>query len=301
MRLLTLGICLMVGATACLHAQDSGDDESQGGILGGGVLGSIRDRVNARTQTITDNSAILSSTSSLNADAQPGPAQQVVSTVTDPIKEGMSDIMPTKASPMTKSGFLPSYEGFKEDPDTGAWVWRKEEGVLAQYNRFIISPIIVYPANDSEFKGISPDDLKKLTDYFRAELTQALDQAGYPVVFQPGKGVAVVRIAIVGVVPGNPVMYAGSWMPYARIADAANQATGGTPMGVGSISIEAELLDSLTGAREGAVIDTLAGKKLEVRQSMNKWGDIAQAVQTWAQRFAARVTKAHGGDTDSDS
>ncbi len=297
MKLLMLGVCLVVGA-ACLHAQESDSESDQGGILGGGVLGNLRERVNQRTQTITNNSAILSNTSSLNADSQPGPAQEVVGTVTAPIKEGMSDIMPTKAAPMTKSGFLPSYEGFKEDPETGAWVWVKEKGVLADYNRFIIAPIVVYPADDAEFKGVNPDELKKLTDYFRAELTKALDQAGTPVVFQPGKGVAIVRIAIVGVVPGNPVMYAGSWMPYARLADAAQKATGGTTMGVGSISIEADLLDSLTGAREGAVIDTLAGKKLDVRQSMNKWGDIAQAIQTWAQRFAGRVTQAHGGTSD---
>lgn len=296
MKPLMLAITLLAGVS-CVYAQDS-DSDSGGGILDGGLLGNIRERVNQRTQTITDNSSILSNTSSLDADSQPRPAQEVVSTVTDPVKEGLSDIMPTKAAPMTKSGFLPSYDGFKEDSDTGAWVWVKEKGVLADYNRFIISPIVVYPADDAEFKGVNPDELKKLTDYFRAELTKALDQAGYPVVYQPGKGVAVVRIAIVGVVPGNPVMYAGSWMPYARLADAAQQATGGTSMGVGSISIEAELLDSLTGAREAAVIDTLAGKKLEVRQSLNKWGDIAQAIQTWAGRFSARVTKAHGGNSD---
>ncbi|MGE9293539.1 MAG: DUF3313 domain-containing protein [Puniceicoccales bacterium] len=292
MKFLTLAICLLTGAV-CLHAQ-SDDSSSQEGILGGGILGNLRDRVNQRTQNITDNSAILSSSSSLDADSQPGPAQQVVGAVTDPIKEGVSSVMPTKEAPMTKSGFLPSYEGFKEDSDTGAWVWVREDGELAHYDKFIISPIIVYTANDAQFKGVNPDDLKKLTDYFRAELTKALDAAGYPVVFQRGEGVAVLRIAIVNVVPGNPVMYAGSWMPYARIADAANQATGGTPMGVGSISIEAEMLDSVSGQREGAVIDTLAGKKLEVRQSMNKWGDIAEAIQTWAQRFTARVEKAHG-------
>ncbi len=276
-----------------LSAQDSSEDS--GGLLDGGIVGSIRDRVNARTQTITNNSRILGSDEALDPNAPTRPAKEVVSTVTQPIQDGISEIMPTKKAPMTHSGFLPSYEGFQEDPDTGSWVWVKEKGVLADYSRFIISPIVVYPANDSEFKAINPDELKKLTDYFRYELTQALDQAGYPVVHQPGKGVGVIRIAIVGIVPGNPITYAGSWMPYARIADSANAATGGTHMGVGSISIEAELLDSLTGAREGAVIDTQVGKKLEVQQSLTKWGDIGQAVETWAKRFAARVTKAHEG------
>jgi len=281
-------------ASLPLSAQDSSDD-SGGGILGGGIVGNIRDRVDARTQNITNNSSILSSTSSLDPNATQGPAKQVVSTVTEPLQEGISSIMPTKASPKTDSGFLQSYEDFQEDPDTGSWIWVKEKGILADYDRFIIAPIVVYPANDAQFKAINPDDLQKLTNYFRAELTKALDQAGYPVVHQPGKGVGVIRIAIVGIVPGNPIMYAGSWMPYARIADTANAATGGTHMGVGSISIEAELLDSLTGAREGAVIDTQVGKKLQVQQSLTKWGDIAQAVQTWAERFAARVTKAHEG------
>lgn len=277
-----------------LQADESADGE--GGILGGGILGNIRERVNQRTQAITDNSEILGNDEAMDPDASPRPAQEIVGTVTEPLRQGISEVMPTRASPMTHTGFLQSYEGFTEDKDTGAWIWTKEKGVLAKYNRFIISPILVYPAKGTQFQGVSPDELKKLTDYFRHALTAALDQAGYPVVHQPGKGVAVLRIAIVNVVPGNPLMYAGSWMPYARIADTAQAATGGTHMGVGSISIEAEMLDSLTGAREGAVIDTLAGKKLEVRQSLNKWGDIAAAVQTWAQRFAGRVEKAHGVD-----
>ncbi|WP_269541878.1 DUF3313 domain-containing protein [Cerasicoccus fimbriatus] len=265
-------------------------------IAGAGILSNIQDRLNERTENITDSSSRLSSTAPLDTDSddQPGPAEAIVGAVKAPIQDGISELTPTRAAPMTKSGFLPSYEGFKEDPDTGAWVWTDKPAPLAAYEKFAIAPIVVYPAKDAQFQAVSPDDLKKLTDYFRYELTKALEAQGFSVVTEGGEGVAVLRIAIVNVVPGNPVKYAGSFFPYARIVDGVKSATGEANMGVGTISIEAEAIDSATGEPVAAVIDTLAGKKLDVRQSLNKWGDIAQAIDTWAQRFAARVSQAHG-------
>ncbi|WP_309399304.1 DUF3313 domain-containing protein [Cerasicoccus maritimus] len=265
-------------------------------FAGAGIFSNIQERLNERTENITDRSALLSSTEPLDTDSanQTGPAQAIVDTVKAPIQDGISELTPTRAAPMTKSGFLPSYDGFKEDPETGAWIWTAKPKPLAAYKSFAIAPIVVYPMKGAEFQAVSPDDLKKLTDYFRYELTKALEAQGFSVVEQGGKGVAVLRIAIVNVVPGNPVKYAGSFFPYARIADATKSATGGTHMGVGVISIEAEALDSATGEPVAAAIDTLAGKKLDVRQSLNKWGDIAQGIDTWAQRFAKRVSQAHG-------
>lgn len=286
---------------ASLPGSDTSGQQQQGsGVLGLGIAHDVRERINERTERITDNTPILNSTAPLDTDKPQGglvrEAAQVITTpvreITTTVKDGIHDVMPTKAAPFSRSGFLSSYEGFSEDPDTGAWIWRRQEGVLARYSRFIIAPIIVYPANDEDFQGIDPDALQKVTNYFKAELSRELTQAGYTVTDKPGEGTGVLRIAIVDLVAGNPVAYAGSWMPYARVADAASTASGNVPMGAGSISIEAELLNSLSGEREGAVIDTLAGKKLEVRQSLNKWGDISQAIRDWAQRFTSRVTKA---------
>ncbi|MEM8550576.1 MAG: hypothetical protein AAGF10_07275, partial [Verrucomicrobiota bacterium] len=75
----------------CLSADDSSDDD-------GSILSGIRERVHERTQEITDNSPILGSDDALDPDAQEGPAREVVSTVTDPLKEGVDEIKPTKAA-----------------------------------------------------------------------------------------------------------------------------------------------------------------------------------------------------------
>jgi hypothetical protein len=56
---------------------------------------------------------------------------------------------------------------------------------------------------------------------------------------------------------------------------------------VGTASVEAELLDSITGDRLAAAVDQRAGtKSLFTTRTFTTWGDVEAAANFWAERTA---------------
>jgi hypothetical protein len=97
------------------------------------------------------------------------------------------------------SGFVDNYPDLKPDTRGGGGMLYIKPGVdIGKYNKIMIEPIEVWLADDSKYKGFSPDDLKELTDEFYRVLEANLEP-DYPVVSQPGEGVLIVRLAITDV------------------------------------------------------------------------------------------------------
>ncbi len=97
------------------------------------------------------------------------------------------------------SGFIENYPAFEADKDQkGAKIYRKPGTKLNAYTKILIDPIEIWYADDSKYKGISPEDMKALVDVFRAALVEALEP-DYPVVSKPGAGVLGLRLAITNV------------------------------------------------------------------------------------------------------
>ncbi len=56
--------------------------------------------------------------------------------------------------------------------------------------------------------------------------------------------------------------------------------------------MEAELLDSQTGAQIAAVVETQSGNRLSL-DGVSKWGDTEAVMKDWAKRFRKRLDETH--------
>ena len=70
--------------------------------------------------------------------------------------------------------------------------------MFGKYNKFMVDSVIFFFADDSEYKGIDPNEMKELADNFNQAIVAAFKDK-YPIVAEPGPDVARIRIAITGV------------------------------------------------------------------------------------------------------
>jgi hypothetical protein len=68
----------------------------------------------------------------------------------------------------------------------------------------------------------------------------------------------------------------------------------GSHIGMGSVAIEGEVVDSRTNEVLGAVIDSKTGKKYKVAKSASKWGHAIDIFNTWAVNIRARLDMRSG-------
>jgi hypothetical protein len=101
------------------------------------------------------------------------------------------------------SGFLGDYSGLAPDPKNGdLLVYEKDPNVLKKYNKFIFDPITIYLLPEARDRGIDPDDLERLAQYFHDAVTDELQKSGrYEIVTTPGPDVLELNVAITNVEP----------------------------------------------------------------------------------------------------
>jgi hypothetical protein len=206
-------------------------------------------------------------------------------------------------------GFLTEYSNISTEPDEhGAFRYRDTSADFKKYNKLLVDRIKIWFKDDADYKGIDPDELKMLTDYFYKAIETALGDA-YPMVKEPGPDVLRLRIAVTDLVPNKPEASVTSlvvpflWVGEAT-AGAATREMGTTPF-TGEATIELEALDSLSSQQLGALIETRAGKKFAwdegVSEGINsylnaysKWEYTKKAMDNWAQRVRTRLDELHG-------
>lgn len=105
---------------------------------------------------------------------------------------------------------------------------------------------MVYYSPEAKERHTRPDELKRLTDYFRNVVIEAVEDA-YPVVDAPGPGVLRIRTAITDVTPTNPLV------------NIATVAAILLPLDLGGAAIEAGFLDSISNERLAALVDRNKG------------------------------------------
>jgi hypothetical protein len=205
--------------------------------------------------------------------------------------------------------FLTDYS--KLQPSTkeeGAYSYRDPAADLGQYNKLLVDRIKVWFKDDSEYKGIDPDELKMLTDYFYEAIEKAVGDA-YPMVAEAGPDVLRLRIALTDVVPNKPEASVTSlivpflWVGEAG-AGAATKEVGATPF-TGEATMELEALDSVSGKQVAAYLETEVGKKYQwtkgvtegvtsYMKAYSKWDYTKKAIDQWAQLIRQRLDEAHG-------
>ena len=182
------------------------------------------------------------------------------------------------------SGFIDSYPKLELDPQGGGGMLYIKPGAnLGSYDKVMIEPIEVWLADDSKYKGFSPDDLKAITDEFYRVLVANLEP-DYPVVSKPGKGVLVLRLAITDV---YAMKKKRGLLGYVPIGAAVGAVTGAyRKVKLNDATIEAELMDAGSQDQLGVLVDKLSVSKGGGETS---WEDIHKALDYYAKRLRGRL------------
>jgi hypothetical protein len=181
-------------------------------------------------------------------------------------------VLAQESRPM--SGFLGDYSKLVPDAKNGdLLVYEKDPNVLKKYNKFIFDPITIYLLPEARDRGIDPDDLERLAQYFHDAVTDELKKSGrYEIVTTPGPDVLELNVAITNVEPTGGKKNAAVKGGAAAVSAATVPGIGlAVPrLSVGRVSIEGEML------------------------GFKKWADIEAAFRSWAKNFRERLDEAHG-------
>jgi hypothetical protein len=144
----------------------------------------------------------------------------------------------------------------------------------------MIDPVVVNFSADAKGAGLDPENLVELTRYFRTEAVKKLSK-NYAIVEKAGAGVMRIRVALTSIETTTPL---------ANIHPAMKL----TGLGLGGASMEAEALDSVSGERLAAVVESQTGNRMSFAAGLSKFGHAKQVMDMWIDRFVARLDKARG-------
>jgi hypothetical protein len=190
------------------------------------------------------------------------------------------------------SGFLGDYyKNLQPGPEGGVKMrWIKPGVDFSKYNKLMIDSVIFYFAPDSEYKGIDPQTMKEMADAFNLELVNALKGA-FPIVADPGPGVARLRFAITGITQSNPTRSViSSIIPAGLAVSLVKKGVGGSWTGSGATSAELMVIDSVTNE---VIVLAVDEKTAGFTERFSKWGSAEEAFKFWAGRVKIFIDEAH--------
>lgn len=188
------------------------------------------------------------------------------------------------------SGFLEDYPTFKKGKKGVDMVYVKEGVDFKKYKRIMLDQVVFYFKKDSEYKGIQPDKIQELADAYNKAFIDALNEA-YPLTDKPGPDVMRVRVAITDLKTSKPVFgTVTTIIPIGIGVNLIKKGITGKWVGIGSASMEAEFLDSVSNERIGAAIDEKPGGKID----LGKLSPAKAAFKFWAKRLKAFLDDAQG-------
>jgi hypothetical protein len=177
----------------------------------------------------------------------------------------------SSARPTT--GFLSDYSKLEKESDTSM---RYVDNVaVAKYSGFIVDPVQVrfYEGSKSEGK-LSDQQITDLTSYMHEKILEAVRASGKTVAYQPGVGVARIRVALTDIEKTSAI----NILPQTSLLG----------VGIGGASMEAEVIDSATGKQVGAVVESGKGGRIPFT-NLGDWTASKKVMDGWAERFQKRL------------
>lgn len=185
------------------------------------------------------------------------------------------------AEPVQYSGFLQDYPTFEKGMKGVNMHYIKEGVIFKQYKKIMLDQVTFYLKDDAKYKGINPDEIKFLSDLFAKAFIDALNDA-YPLKDTPGPDVMRIRVAITDLESSKPgVRTHSTIIPVGKYYSLVSKRKTGEYPGIGSASMEAEFLDSVSNERIAAAIDRRPGRKNDV----GKFSAAKSAFEFWAKRL----------------
>ena len=182
----------------------------------------------------------------------------------------------------TKTGFLADYSRLSKESNSTLRYLNKR--ALARYSNFMVDPVKVHfhrgaKAIEHRTEGkLTQRQLTDLTNYMHARILKAIEDSGNRVVYQPASGVARIRVALTDIDRSS----LASLSPQAKIFG----------VGIGGASMEAEIVDSMTGEQIGAVVESKKGSNIPFA-NLGEWDAARQVIDDWAKRFKKRLDEVH--------
>ena len=173
-----------------------------------------------------------------------------------------------------RTGFLSDYSRLERKSDVS---YSYVGPSVGSYSQFIVDPVKAHFHTGSKASKLSNEEMTDLQNYMHMAVLKALGD-GYRIVYQPGPGVARIRIALTDVKKSKVVQ---NVLPASKIVGS----------GLGGASMEIEVLDSQTGVQIGAAIESQLGSRLSL-QGITKWGDAKAVMDDWAKRLRTRLDEA---------
>lgn len=198
-----------------------------------------------------------------------------------------------------ESGFLgDSYSKLQPDTGDGDWLtYFRTRDVMKDSDTFLLEPVKVYLVPEAQQRDIEPGQLDKLSQYFTKAIQDELTAGHYKLVSEPGPGVRSLRFAITNVQPnGGKKNMLVTGATEVALYGATPPGTGMLipRLNVGRVSIEGEMVDSVSGEVEMAFMTSKSGRRFfSGLKAFQKWGDIDAAFRGWAKNFRKRLDKAH--------
>lgn len=199
------------------------------------------------------------------------------------------------SEPQVHSGFLPDYAKLQPVEGREGALRHIDRSVnLQPYTKLYIDPIQVFVNADSPYKGVQPDAVKRITDYFHKAFVDAVTPA-YQVVGAPGPGVLRVRLAITGVQPVSPPLGVTDFIPIKAVYNVGREVAGKAPR-VAELTAEMEVLDPQNRQVAAAVVTRKSDRTLPQGEQIT-WGELSPVVYAWARQFRLGLDDVRGVPT----
>lgn len=199
------------------------------------------------------------------------------------------------AAEMPFSGFFGNpavYEQLKPGPKGGAKLrWMKDGVDPARFNKFMVDSVIFFLADNADYKGIDPQEMKDLADAFNKEMVAAF-KGKYEMVSEPGPDVMRLRIAITNIQPSKPgKSVITSVVPVGLGVSLVKKGATGGWSGSGQTCAEFMAIDSMTNEVLVLGIDQ---QKAAFEQRFTKWGSATDAFKLWSEKIVELIDHSKG-------
>ncbi len=146
---------------------------------------------------------------------------------------------------------------------------------------------------NEETQSLKDEERQMLTDLLYKALNDQLTEK-FKIVDRPGPTVIRVRAALTQAKGAKvPLRTLSSIIPVMFVISTAVGLSADVTSTVGTATLEAELLDSVTGERLAAAVDQRAGTKsvLAGSRTFKKWGDVQAACEFWAEGLTRTLVR----------
>lgn len=165
-------------------------------------------------------------------------------------------------------------------------MWMKPGVDYKKYDKIMVDYVIFAFAEDSEYKGIDANELKKLADSASEVFVRTIGK-DFPVVSEPAPDVLRIRVAITDLKQSSPGLSAvTSIVPVGLAVSLVKKGSSDSWTGSGATTAEMLVVDSMTNEVLAAGQDTL---QAEFEDRFSKWGSAEEAFTFWAERFTKRL------------